>query len=556
MSQSNTNHQPISSSVNSLLSSFQQKVSLYHQLGMQQTATFYADKAASISSTPQHSIIQARLFFSLAQYRRALHILEANQLPSQHQTARLLAAQCYFELCDYDACLSLLGDEQGVDSAISTLTLRGAPRELHAALCVLRARVHERLENPECALLWYKRAFHCDIFCVEAFQALSNAGLLPPPEAAKFVNEALTDTCSTSQSHTHALARKWISSYYAACANRDVETPSSPPMNDNVDLKIIHAKRKFTTLDFGACLEDCRQILHKDPHAQNVLPMYLAALVELNERHELFVTAHNLVDNAPKSAITWLAVGYHYLVSGKPELARRFFQKCTALDMRVESAWIAIGHAFGAQDESDQAMAAYRTVTRLFPGSQEPHLFMGMEYVRQGSLSQAATMLRRAAEACPKDPAPVHELGVVLYRTGDHAGAASYFKEALTLWEAGDLSNEVSRRSGKRAEAEEATLVNLGHCYRRLKDCNAAKRCYERALALRPRSSATCGALGMTLHAMWDLEGAVAMYHRALRNNPEDANCSELLERALYDMFLVRPRGSADALHSGGGMSL
>ncbi|KAI0563672.1 Anaphase-promoting complex cyclosome subunit 3 [Gracilaria domingensis] len=517
---------------------------------MHQTAIFYADKAASISSTPQHFIIQARLFFSLAQYRRALHVLESNDLPSQHQTARLLAAQCHFELRDYDACLSLLGDEQAVDSAISTLTLRGAPRELHAALCVLRARVYERLENPECALLWYKRAFRCDIFCVEAFEALSNARLLPPSEAANFVNESLSDTPSTPQAH--ALARKWLSSYYTACANHDVETPSSPSMNDNIDLKIVHAKRKFSSLKFGSCLEDCRQILRSDPHAHKILPIYLATLVELNERNELFLTAHNLVDNAPKSAISWLAVGYHYLVSGKPELARRFFQKCTALDMRVAPAWIAIGHAFGTQDESDQAMAAYRTVTRLFPGSQEPLLFMGMEYVRQGSLNQAATMLRRAAEACPRDPAPVHELGVVLYRMGDHAGAAAYFKEALGLWESGDASKDVSRRSGKRAEAEEATLVNLGHCYRRQKDYNAAKRCYERALALRPRSAGTCSALGMTLHAMWDLEGAVAMYHRALRNNPEDANCSELLERALYDMFLVRPSRGEDLMPSSG----
>lgn len=552
--QSNAQNPPLSPTAASLLTSFHQKVSIYNQLAMHNTAIFYADKAASISPTPLNLITQARLYFSIAQYRTALHILQSNHLPSHHQTATLLAAQCYFQLNDYDACLALLGDEQPVDTAISALTLRGAPRELHAALCVLRAQVHQRLENPHCALMWYKRAFRCDIFCVEAFHALSNAGLIPKPEAADYVRHALSDAPSPPQ--THALATKWITSYYAASTHKNASVPASPPMNANVDLTIVHALRAFDALDFATCLEHCRAILHNHPHQSTILPVYLATLVELDEHHELFITAHDLVDNAPKSPISWLAVGYYYVACGKPELARRFFRKCTAMDMQIPQAWIAIGHAFAAQDESDQAMAAYRTAARLFPGLHQPQLFMGMEYVRQGSLSQAVTMLQHSAEASKSDPAPIHELGVIAYRMGDYQNAANYFRTALQRWQASDASRDLCGQSGRRAEAEEATLVNLGHCYRRLEDYERAKQCYQKALGLRPRSASTCGALGMTLHAMCDLDGAIAMYHRALRSNPENVVFSHLLERALQDMLLMKPTGNIILSEPSAAMSL
>ena len=77
------------------------------------------------------------------------------------------------------------------------------------------------------------------------------------------------------------------------------------------------------------------------------------------------------------------------------------------------------------------------------------------------------------------------------------------------------------------------------------------KRCYERPFELRPRSAATCMALGITLHSMCNIQGAVAMYHRALRNNSDDADCTDLLERALEDLFVGQVIGSGTALQEG-----
>lgn len=528
------------------------KADRYALLGLHRTATFFADKATSISAATDDILRLARQYVAMGHDRRALHLLQSRKLHATHAAARLLAAQCLFRLGELDECLGLVGGEEedaliggegdAIDLGFEGLSIEGGVHalgdEIRAALCVVRAKVYERMENPTMTVLWYKRALQCDLYCFEAFADITESGLLSRKEAVAFIKDITKET-GGKESATEL--QTWVRSYYRASMDRSLPLPQILGELCNVDVMGVDARRKYEALDFVECIKVCREILKHDPFVNDsILEMYLAVLVELEERQELFVVAHDLVDREPHQGVSWMAVGYYYFACGKPEMARRFLQKATTLNTRLAPAWITFGHAFGAQDESDQAMAAYRTASRLFPGAQLPKLFMGMEYARQSSLGHASILFRNALDSCPSDPAPRHELGVIAYRMGEMHRAVAYFKEALSLWEASDGTRQVSSCRGRRAEAEEATLFNLGHCYRRLREFPRARRCYERALGLGPRSASTCTALGMTLHAMRDVEGAVAMYHRALRYSPEDINCGELLERALSDMFLSK----------------
>eukprot|EP00177_Eucheuma_denticulatum_P003335 GFKZ01006024.1.p1 GENE.GFKZ01006024.1~~GFKZ01006024.1.p1 ORF type:complete len:574 (-),score=74.85 GFKZ01006024.1:1236-2957(-) len=543
-------HERQPAEISSLYQSASAKAEHYGLLGLHRTATFLADKAATASNSPQNTLRLARQFSAAGLDRRALYILQSANLQSTNAAARLLAAQCLYRLGQLEQCLAMLGgDEQGapvgrsedaIGMGLEGLSIEGEVGslgdEIRAALCVLRARVYEKMENAELAVLWYKRALRCDLYCLEAFEGISENGLISKRAAVEFIKEI---TSEIGAKGGLAEFQRWVMVYYRANMDRSLPLPKLPGVDFSVDIMAVEAKRKYDALNFQACVATCRDILKHDPFVNgSILQTYLAVLVELEELQELFVVAHELVDREPRESVSWMAVGYYYFVSGKPDMARRFLQKATSLDARLAPAWVAYGHAFGAQDESDQAMAAYRTASRLFPGEQLPMLFMGMEYARQNSLGQASCLFRSALDACPSDPAPRHELGVIAYRMGEMHRAVAYFKEALSLWEASDGTKEVASANGRRAEAEEATLFNLGHCYRRLREFPRARRCYERSLGLRPRSASTCTALGMTLHAMRDMEAAVAMYHRALRYNPEDVTCGELLGRALEDMFL------------------
>lgn len=433
-------------------------------------------------------------------------------------------------------CLSLLGDDDCVSiSPIGTLSLdpSNSSHHVQAAMSVLRGRVHEYQGNATRAITCYKRALRTDIFCIDAFDRIVNASLIAPDDVRDFVCEV-----TESLAHAEDPAVRWLCSYYRAASDRNAPLPKTPSaLTSSLEVLHVVARRAFDSFDFKTCESVIRSMLTDSAHLPHIiLTTYLATLVELGDRQKLFEIAHKLVASEPKAAIPWLAVGYYYFASDKPSLCRNFLRKATEMDSRLAPAWVALGHAFAMQDESDQAMAAYRTANRLFPGAQLPPLFMGMECARQGSLAHASLLFQTAMRACNSDPAPRHELGVVAYQQGHMARAAAYFKEALSLWEASDGVAEVTCVTGRRADAEEATLVNLGHCYRRLTQFGKAKRCYERALSLRSRSPATCTALGMTLHAMGDLGASVVMYHRALRDNPADAVCNELLERALRDL--------------------
>eukprot|EP00171_Calliarthron_tuberculosum_P008205 IDg8205t1 len=157
---------------------------------------------------------------------------------------------------------------------------------------------------------------------------------------------------------------------------------------------------------------------------------------------------------------------------------------------------------------------------------------MGMQHARQSSLGLACRLFSAAADADTVDPAPRHELGVLAFRAGDLTRATDYFQEALALWKRVGTER---RPVGRRAESEEISLVNLGHCYRRLGQFDRARNCYEQALSLQPNKPATFVALALTMHCAQQYESAITMYHRALRLIPEDVICNELLERALHD---------------------
>ena len=501
-------------------------------LQMWTSSAFFAEKAAAISKSSDDYLFLARVHQGAGDISRALNIVTSNNLEKTSVTGRLIAAQCLLARGKARECLKLLGNDDP-PSMVAT-------PDLKAALCVLRASVHSTLDNPAKVEVWCRRALEADPHCVEAFLTLTKPGLLTREAAGKLAREVSSSAAvldSASSNRRSALPALYLS-LGDTTASFD-KLPSS--LARSCDVTAARAARHYMAFEYGSSAEVCRELIQNEGGiGKEVKLIYLASLVELGERQELFVYAHKLVDSEPRSAVTWLAVGYYYLVSGVYDTARLYLQKSTALDPRLVQAWVAVGHAYAAKDESEHAMTAYSTAARLNPGSHLPKLFMGMQHARQSSAGLASQLFRTAAKADPTDPAPRHELGVLAFRKGDIRLAVDYFQSALRMWKRPiGGANTPAAAVGKRAEAEEATLVNLGHCFRRLEQFDRSKSCYERALSLYPNCPQTVVALALTLHSMRKLDQAVAMYHRALRFIPDDAICNELLERALKDLVDV-----------------
>lgn len=508
------------------------------------SAIFFADKVAAFTNDPADIYMQAQALFLGRHYRRAFHLLNASKIVLRDLRFRYLAAKCLEELKEWDQCLSMLGDakvdEHGnvydtKDCNVMYLDKDGEDREINisSAICFLRGRAYEALENRAQARQWYKAAIKADPLCYEALECLIENHML---------------TCEEETSLLSSLQfgpeDGWLSSFYSclikkydkesiieakfreleteSCNGNSMSTSFMHTLKNDTDLLACKAEYYHQCGEYQKCFEQTSILLEKDPFHLKCTLVHLAAAMELGNSNELYLMACNLVKDYPQKALSWFAVGCYYYCIKKYDQSRRYFSKATSLDGTFASAWIGYGNAYAAQEEGDQAMSAYRTAARLFPGCHLPTLYIGMEYMRTHSYKLAEQFFMQAKTICPSDPLVYNELGVVAYNMKEYNKAVLWFEKTLAhipslspLWE--------------------PTVVNLAHAYRKLKMYHEAISCYERALTLSTRSLSTYAGLAYTYHLQDNFTAAITYYHKALWLKPDDQFCTEMLSLAIVD---------------------
>ncbi|XP_019187177.1 PREDICTED: anaphase-promoting complex subunit 6 [Ipomoea nil] len=509
------------------------------------SAIFFADKVAAITSDPTDIYMQAQALYLGGHYRRAFHLLNASQIVLRDLRFRYLAAKCLGELKEWDQCQLVLGnanvDEHGNvtelgDCSSMYLDKDGEDREINilSAICFLRGKASEALENRAQARLWYKAAIKADPLCYEALACLVENHMLTCDEEASLLS-----------SLQFGAEDGWLSSFYSCLVKKyekenvveakfrelEQDGPSIKPLDKsllctlktNTDLLACKAEYYHQCCEYQKCFELTSTLLEKDPfHLKSTL-VHLAAAMELGHSNELYVMASNLVKDYPQQALSWFAVGCYYYCIKKYEQARRYFSKATSLDGTFAPAWIGYGNAYAAREEGDQAMSAYRTAARLFPGCHLPTLYIGMEYMRTHSFKLAEQFFIQAKTICPLDPLVYNELGVVAYHMNEYKKAVHWFEKTLA-----HIPSNLS-------EMWEPTIVNLAHALRKLKRYNEAITYYEKALALSTRSLSTYAGLAYTYHLQEKFSAAITYYHKALWLEPDDKFCTEMLTLALAD---------------------
>eukprot|EP01023_Acetabularia_acetabulum_P046975 TRINITY_DN4917_c0_g1_i6.p2 TRINITY_DN4917_c0_g1~~TRINITY_DN4917_c0_g1_i6.p2 ORF type:complete len:148 (+),score=29.53 TRINITY_DN4917_c0_g1_i6:80-523(+) len=133
-------------------------------------------------------------------------------------------------------------------------------------------------------------------------------------------------------------------------------------------------------------------------------------------------------------------------------------------------------------------------------------------------------MFAQAMNICPTDPHITNELGVLFYNQEQYKEALSYFKRVIHMV------------GGPAITAYwEPTIVNQGHCLRKLGRYQEAIRNYERALGVRPGQADTYAALAFTHHLKGDLSCAIQNYHAALAIAPNHNLAREMFETAIKE---------------------
>ncbi|KAK2638745.1 hypothetical protein Ddye_026540 [Dipteronia dyeriana] len=509
------------------------------------SAIFFADKVAALTNDPADVYMQAQALFLGRHYRRAFHLLNASQIVLRDLRFRYLAAKCLEELKEWDQCLSMLGeakvDDDGnvydtKDSNVMYLDKDGEDREINisSAICFLRGKAYEALENRAQARQWYKAAIKADPLCYEALECLIENHMLTCEEETSLLSSLEFGTEDGWLSSFYScLIKKYDKENVVEAKFRELEKESydsnhaSPSLThslrSNTDLVTCKAEYYHQCGEYQKCFELTSILLEKDPFHLKCTLVHLAAAMELGHSNELYLMACNLVKDYPQKALSWFAVGCYYYCIKKYDQSRRFFSKATNLDGTFPPAWIGFGNAYAAQEEGDQAMLAYRTAARLFPGCHLPTLYIGMEYMRTHSFKLAEQFFMQAKTICPSDPLVYNELGVVAYHMKEYNKAVWWFEKTLA-----HIPSSLS-------EMWEPTVVNLAHAYRKLKMYHDALSCYEKALTLSNRSLSTYAGLAYTYHLQDNFSAAITYYHKALWLKPDDQFCTEMLSVALGD---------------------
>ena len=406
-------------------------------------------------------------------------------------------------------------------------------------MCYLRGLCYAKENAFDRAKEAYKDALRIDVQCYEAFTQLVRNSLMSPDEEDAFMQSLDFNTVRAPKGgddpelktepgdYVHMLYQTQLSKYRNPRAfNTAIESLSTHyGLEDNADLLLARADLLHTQCRFKDALAITAAVLQEDKSNSPAYPVHLACLYELKQTNELFLVAHDLADNHPDHACTWLAVGTYYLATSKIADARRYFSKSSMMDATFGPAWIGFAHTFAAEGEHDQAITAYSTAARLFTGTHLPQVFLGMQNHAMNNMTAAEEYLKSAYSLCRTDPLLLNEMGIVLYHQDRLKDAAKFFREALRIADETDAD----------PHAWLGARTNLGHAYRRLRLFDEALDEFDIVLRDGGKNAAVFCSKALILLDKGLPDEAARVLHEALAVNPQDPIATELLNKALEE---------------------
>jgi anaphase-promoting complex subunit 6 len=346
-----------------------------------------------------------------------------------------IAGRCLINLSQYEDCLSLLqplihvADDESSAAEITRLlsaarTAGALSSEIVptiASLYLLAGRCYDQLEHRARARRALLACVRLDSTQLEAAEYLVDNGLLTVEHKQKLLSE-VTAACSVKEvqdMYTLLLAR--------GASQQLPELQAAGGATWAARCAELH----FQQHRIDEAYRLARHAYSLDPYNSLGLAIYIGCLVALRLKSELFYLGHELVNSAPKSALSWYAVGSYYWCCNKLELAHKHLLKATKLDKRQARVWVLLGHVLSAQEESEQAISAYRTASRLLPEDHRPMAHIAKELARTNHLAPALHMLSAALDLAPAEPGLLNDLAVTYMRQGSMDLALQFFERAV-----------------------------------------------------------------------------------------------------------------------------
>ena len=241
-----------------------------------------------------------------------------------------------------------------------------------------------------------------------------------------------------------------------------------------------------------------RQILEtapRNPDVLNLLGLVAQAKGIHNEAVELFYKA---VCEAPTHAPFYFNLALSLDLWDKPHEALDNYRKALKIDPGIKEAWNNIGTLCQKLGQAAEAETAYRRAAALDSEYAEPR-------VNLARMKKDLSELKALAKRFPHDALSLYFLADEHYRAGEYDLAAEYATQASAN---APTDAEIKILSGLICLAQENTAE--------------ARICFQKALALDPRSVPALVNLANLETAAGDYETAEKHYKRALELSPQN----------------------------------
>eukprot|EP01038_Epipyxis_sp_PR26KG_P012333 gene12333-16542_t len=285
-----------------------------------------------------------------------------------------LAALCLYNVKEYDDCMMLLepftmlGPENNSHESMLLMIERMKSvfivdnsvevNEISSIYCTL-GKCFDFVDNRGRAKKAFEMAIKIDIACLEALDCMINGNMIQNSDKESFFIELCENISSNrlwvlpfyksaliNENPVHSLAQSTANAL-TQISNREAITflfsdsilkPDQQPLT--ASLLVRQAEYFFENHLLEECYRLSRHAYTIDPYLSQGLLIYIASMVELGLKTELFYLGHELVRSSPKSSISWYCVGCYYWCCNKLESAQKYLQKSTKTDKRFARAWI------------------------------------------------------------------------------------------------------------------------------------------------------------------------------------------------------------------------
>ena len=166
----------------------------------------------------------------------------------------------------------------------------------------------------------------------------------------------------------------------------------------------------------------------------------------------------------------------------------------------------------------DGAVGEFKNALALDPNNVNVHNSLGVCYGILGDLDNALEEFKSALDIQSEEVMATYNTGLVYMLKGENKKALDYFQKANATEELFETAFQAGRLHLDQNEPE------------------AARPYFERAIRLNPEAAAAYRYLGDSLHALEQLQEAIAAYKQAIKKNPNDAASLSAMGSLFYEL--------------------